>query len=177
MKRKIGISWNCFGQTEIDEQIALMKENGFGATFICSENRGLIGRMVPKLAAAGIPQFCGADAFALNGAFLGYGVDYELLGKETANIVADILGKMGRKLYYFHKDGGLELDFLIRYQGECVPVECKAVTGNAQSLRTVMKHPEKYNVHHALKFGDYNIGRNGGILTLPMYMAFLITEI
>ncbi len=54
MKRKIGISWNCFGQTEIDEQIALMKENGFGATFICSENRGLIGRMAPKLAAAGI---------------------------------------------------------------------------------------------------------------------------
>lgn len=93
------------------------------------------------------------------------------------NIVADILGKMERKLYYYHKDSGLELDFLIRYQGECVPVECKAVSGNAQSLKTVMKHPEKYNVHHALKFGDYNIGRNGGILTLPMYMAFLITEI
>lgn len=93
------------------------------------------------------------------------------------NIVADILGKMERKLYYYHKESGLELDFLIRHHGECVPVECKAVTGKAQSLKTVMKHPEKYNVHHALKFGDYNIGRNGGILTLPMYMAFLITEI
>jgi len=40
---------------------------------------------------AGIPHFCGADSFALNGAFLGYGVDYANLGKETGNMVADIL--------------------------------------------------------------------------------------
>lgn len=33
---------------------------------------------------------------------------------------ADILGKMGRKLYYYHKDNGVELDFLMRYKGMCV---------------------------------------------------------
>lgn len=32
---------------------------------------------------------------------------------------ADILGKMGRKLYYYHKDNGVELDFLMRYKGMC----------------------------------------------------------
>ena len=42
-------------------------------------------------AEAGIPQYTGADSFALNGAFLGYGVDYANLGVETANMVADIL--------------------------------------------------------------------------------------
>lgn len=42
------------------------------------------------------------------------------------NLIADILGKMGRKLYYFRKDSGLELDFVMRYQGECCPLECKA---------------------------------------------------
>ena len=35
-------------------------------------------------AAAKIPHFTGADSFALNGAFLGYGVDYIKLGVETA---------------------------------------------------------------------------------------------
>lgn len=40
---------------------------------------------------AGIPQYCGADSFALNGAFLGYGVDYANLGIATADMVADIL--------------------------------------------------------------------------------------
>ena len=40
---------------------------------------------------AKIPQYCGADSFALNGAFLGYGVDYANLGRETAEMIADIL--------------------------------------------------------------------------------------
>jgi len=43
------------------------------------------------LANAGIKQYCGADSFALNGAFVGYGVDYILLGNETAKTAADIL--------------------------------------------------------------------------------------
>ena len=40
---------------------------------------------------AGIPHYTGADSFALNGAFLGYGVDYANLGVETADMVAEIL--------------------------------------------------------------------------------------
>mgnify|MGYP002623198430 CR=1 FL=1 len=92
------------------------------------------------------------------------------------NLMADIFGKMGRKLYYFRKEGGLELDFLIRYHDECVPVECKAQTGNAKSLRTVLNHPEKYHVAHAIKCGDYNVGRDGALLTIPFYMAFLLTN-
>lgn len=42
---------------------------------------------------AGIPHYCGADSFALNGAFLGFGVNYANLGKETAIMAADILLK------------------------------------------------------------------------------------
>lgn len=92
------------------------------------------------------------------------------------NLIADILGKMGRKLYYFRKNSGLELDFVMRYQGECCPLECKAKTGNAKSLQTVLKHQEHYHVYHAFKTGDYNIGRNGPLLTLPLYMVFLLSE-
>lgn len=92
------------------------------------------------------------------------------------NVLADILGKMGRKLYYYHKESGIELDFILRYRGECTPLECKARTGNAKSLKTVFKHPEKYHVAHALKVGDYNVGRTEQLLTLPFYMAFLLTD-
>jgi putative ABC transport system substrate-binding protein len=41
---------------------------------------------------AKIPHYTGADSFALNGAFVGYGVDYKVLGQETACMVAEILG-------------------------------------------------------------------------------------
>lgn len=98
-------------------------------------------------------------------------------GAIIENLVADIFGKMGRKLYYFHKDGGIEPDFLICYKGKCTPVECKTTTGNAKSLRTVLKHPEKYHVTNAIKLGDYNIGRNEGLLTMLLYLAFLLTEV
>ena len=44
-----------------------------------------------KLITAKIPHFGGADSFALNGAFVGYGVDYAQLGKETADLTAEVL--------------------------------------------------------------------------------------
>ncbi len=104
----------------------------------------------------------------LRGNLLGYkGAIYE-------NLVADIFSKMGRKLYYFRKDSGMEIDFVIRYRGECVPVEVKASDGNAKSLKTLLKHPEKYHVASAIKLADLNVGRAGPILTIPHYMAFLL---
>lgn len=48
---------------------------------------------------------------------------------------------------------------------------------NAKSMQTLLKHPEKYHAYHALKLGDYNVGRNGPLLTLPFYMGFLLTEL
>ncbi len=104
----------------------------------------------------------------LQGNLLGYkGAIYE-------NLIADIFYKMGRKLYYFHKDSGLEVDFIIRYKGQCTLVEVKASTGNTKSTKTILNHPEKYHVSSAIKLGDYNVGRTNQILTLPLYMAFLL---
>lgn len=112
----------------------------------------------------------GTQSNILEGDLLGYkGAIYE-------NLLADIFSKMGRKLYYYHKNGGIELDFLMRHKGRCTPVECKATTGNAKSLRTVLNHPEKYKVGMAVKLGDYNVGMKDNLLTLPMYMAFLLNE-
>ncbi len=104
----------------------------------------------------------------------------DMLGYKGAifeNLVADILGKMGRSLYYYQKGESLELDFLMRYKGKCCPLECKATNGNAKSLKTVLKHPEHYHVDSAIKVGDYNVGREGPLLTLPLYMTFLLTEV
>ena len=107
----------------------------------------------------------------LQGNLLGY------KGAIFEGLIADIFTKMGRKLYYFHKESSLEVDFVIRYKGACTLVEVKAVTGNTKSTKTILKHPEKYHVYHAIKLGDYNIGRSEQILTLPLYMAFLLRDI
>ena len=43
-----------------------------------------------KFTEAGIPHYTGADSFALNGAFLGFGVNYENLGTKTADMAVEI---------------------------------------------------------------------------------------
>lgn len=102
---------------------------------------------------------------------------YGYKGAIFENLIADFFAKMGRKLYYYHKDSGLEIDFVIRWRGECALVEVKAETGNAKSAATILKHPEKYHVNQCIKLGNYNIGRSGKILTLPLYMGFLLYEV
>lgn len=113
----------------------------------------------------------GTQSDILQGNLIGY------KGAIFENLMADIFGKMGRKLYYYHKDSGLEVDFVMRYKGKCTLVEVKATSGNAKSTKTILAHPEKYHVDSAIKLGDYNIGRNGQVLTLPLYMAFLLRDV
>lgn len=65
---------------------------------------------------------------------------------------------------------------LYGYKGECTLVEVKATNGNTKSTRTILNHPEKYHVKSAIKLGDYNVGNENQILTLPLYMAFLLDK-
>ena len=70
-----------------------MIADGVDAIFTPSDNTIMQAELsiYEKLAAAKIPHYAGADSFALNGAFLGYGVDYANLGVETAEMVKEIL--------------------------------------------------------------------------------------
>lgn len=82
--------------TTVDEVIlatnALIADK-VDAIFTPSDNTVMTAELsiYEMLESAGIPHFAGADSFALNGAFLGYGVDYINLGYETGKIVGRIL--------------------------------------------------------------------------------------
>lgn len=67
--------------------------DGVDAVFTPSDNTIMKAQLAiyETFKAANIPHYGGADSFALNGAFLGYGVDYANLGKETANMIFDLL--------------------------------------------------------------------------------------
>ena len=112
----------------------------------------------------------GTQADILRGNLLGY------KGAIFESLMADFLYKSGQKLYYFHKDSGLEIDFLVRFKGECVLIEVKAKTGKAKSMSTVLKNKNIYNVNNGIKLGQYNVGREGDVLTIPLYMGFLIKD-
>ena len=112
----------------------------------------------------------GTQADILSGNLLGY------KGAIFESLMADFLCKSGQKLYYFHKDSGLEIDFLVRFKGECVLIEVKAKAGKAKSMSTVLKNKAVYHVNNGIKLGQYNVGREGDMLTIPLYMGFLLKD-
>lgn len=71
---------------------ALVAE-GVDAVFTPTDNTIMTAELAifEKFTDAKIPHYTGADSFALNGAFLGYGVNYTELGTATADMAADIL--------------------------------------------------------------------------------------
>lgn len=79
------------------EEVALAAQalvsDGVDAVFTPTDNTIMKAELsiYETFAEAGIPHYTGADSFALNGAFLGYGVDYANLGRETADMIASIL--------------------------------------------------------------------------------------
>ena len=91
-----GIAYKEYTGTTVDEvmlAVDALIADGCDAVFTPSDNTIMTAELsiYEALAEAGIPHYCGADSFALNGAFLGYGVDYANLGVETGNMIADIL--------------------------------------------------------------------------------------
>lgn len=78
---------------EIQTAAAELIASGVDAVFTPSDNTVMQAELsiYAELSKAKIPHYAGADSFALNGAFLGYGVDYANLGVETADMIYDIL--------------------------------------------------------------------------------------
>ena len=93
------------------------------------------------------------------------------------NIVADAFAKNARKLYYYKKNTGLEIDFITYYNNEINLVEVKAVSGNVKSSRQILDDNIHYpNINSCIKLSAQNIGYYNNIFTIPYYLTFLIRD-
>lgn len=91
------------------------------------------------------------------------------------NIVGEALVKSGAKLvYYRREDSTLEMDFFLRDAEHLVPVEVKAGSSKAKSLRTLITSDHYPDITWGIKLVDGNIGFAHGVLTLPQWSAFLL---
>lgn len=88
------------------------------------------------------------------------------------NIVGDMFAKNGRPLYYYERNGTLEMDFFIRLDGVATAVEVKASQNRrAKSMATMIG---RYGVKRGIKLapGNYGtIGDDAKVEVLPIYMA------
>ena len=91
------------------------------------------------------------------------------------NIIADAFIKNKIPLYYFSKNSGLKIDFIIRYQENISLIEVKARNGNTKSANTVLNDKIKYpNVTNLIKLCESNISYSENKFIIPYYLAFMI---
>lgn len=78
---------------EVSSAVDALISAGVEAIFTPTDNTVMSAELAifEKLNDAKIPHYTGANSFALNGAFFGYGVDYDDLGATTADMIVDLL--------------------------------------------------------------------------------------
>lgn len=94
------------------------------------------------------------------------------------NAAAQELKAHGFELYYFNSKKQGELDFVIEYQGNVLPLEIKSGKAYTRhnALDNVLKD-ERYAIPQALVFCNENISTVDKIVYLPIYMiGFLENE-
>lgn len=94
------------------------------------------------------------------------------------NVAAQELKAHGFELYYFNSKKQGELDFVIEYQGNVLPLEIKSGKAYTRhnALDNVLKD-ERYAIPQALVFCNENISTVDKIVYLPIYMiGFLENE-
>ena len=88
------------------------------------------------------------------------------------NIIADIFGKTGKKLYYFEHNGRLEIDFFIRRNKTATAIEVKSADNTkSKSMETLFIN---YGVSHGIKLSMKNVGGTERVDSLPLYMAMFL---
>lgn len=91
------------------------------------------------------------------------------------NIVADMLAKQERKLYFYGEGAHFEIDFVIRQGGEAVPVEVKSSANRkAKSMTEIIRRGQ---ARRGIKLSAGNRGVDGVIETYPLYLTpFLMPD-
>ena len=93
------------------------------------------------------------------------------------SIVAEALYKSGYSLFYYKReDGTLEQDFFIRSRENLIPVEVKARTGKAQSMRSLIQNDKYADIKWGIKLSMNNIGCTNSVFTFPYFCTFLLKD-
>ncbi|HVI39402.1 MAG TPA: AAA family ATPase [Anaerovoracaceae bacterium] len=88
------------------------------------------------------------------------------------NIIADIFGKSGKKLYYFEYNSQIEIDFFIRYNKQATAVEVKSADNTkAKSMTSMIGN---YGVKHGIKLSSKNVVGTDIVDSYPLYMAMFL---
>ena len=92
-------------------------------------------------------------------------------GVLTENYIACEFYTKFRELYYYNF-GKYEIDFLIKIDGDIIPVEVKA--GRRTNSKSLDEYINKYNPKYSIRISQKNFGFENNIKSVPLYAVFCI---
>ena len=98
-------------------------------------------------------------------------------GAMFENFVAEEWLAHGFKTFYFNNKKHGEVDFLIEYQGELLPIEVKSGKNyQTHSALTYFNFITTKYFNKTFVLSDYNISVKNNIIYLPIYMTMFINK-
>ena len=94
------------------------------------------------------------------------------------NVVATELASKGYHVYYYNSKKKGELDFVLEYRGQILPVEVKSGKDYSvhSALTACVNNPE-YEIPEAFVFAECNIERRDKVTYLPAYMVGFMDDL
>ena len=94
-------------------------------------------------------------------------------GVLTENYVACELYLKSKELYYYNFDR-YEIDFLLKIEGDIIPVEVKS--GRRPNRKSLLEYIKKYNPKLSMRISTKNCGFENNIKSVPLYAVFCINK-
>ena len=94
-------------------------------------------------------------------------------GVLTENYVATEFYPKSKELYYYNFNK-YEIDFLIKIDGDIIPVEVKS--GRRTNSKSLNEYIKKYNPKYSIRISSKNFGLENNIKSVPLYAVFCINE-
>lgn len=92
-------------------------------------------------------------------------------GVLTENYIACEFYAKFKELYYYNFDK-YEIDFLIKIEGNIIPVEVKS--GRRTNSKSLKEYIKKYNPEYSIRISQKNFGLENNIKSVPLYAVFCI---
>lgn len=92
-------------------------------------------------------------------------------GVLTENYIACELYSKTKELYYYNFDR-YEIDFLIKIDGDVIPIEVKS--GRRTTSKSLNEYIKKYKPKYSIRISTKNFGLENNIKSVPLYAVFCI---
>ena len=98
--------------------------------------------------------------------------DNTFKGAVAENYVVQMVAAGEKGLFYYKPDDSMEIDLLLEYDGDVVPLEIKA--GRHKRSTSLKNFQNKFGAAKTIRISENNFGQTDELISIPLYAVFCL---